>query len=250
MNTYNSIFDRLMKFALDSSKASRLREKSLLKVYYLYEKEHGSDKGWMKFYEFLRKKHSRKLSNEMLKKYGLVEKDLKKAASKLKKLIGSHGPLTYYSSIYALIYKLSKKGDLLFEIGYGDKPLFINKLNKEGYKCYGIEPKPKQLDNKFSFKAKIQNLPKEVKKEYDIVFANLVFCASYMNYFKGIFVWERKNKLKLLLILANLIKSKGYLILNDDIGSFFMKKQLQRYFNVLIHEKDIGGNTLTLCKRK
>jgi len=60
-----------------------------------------------------------------------------------------------------------------------------------------------------------------------------------MNYFKEKFKWERKNKNKILNILESLVKPKGYLILKDDIGSIFTKKEFSKKFRVIFFEKDV-----------
>ena len=173
-------------------------------------------------------------------------KELKEFVSKKKK---SGYPVDiFYKTSWAIIKKLLKKGDKVLDVGFGEYPTFIEFLNYKGYLAYGVEPFPKKIDNKRSFKGTIKRLPRELEQKYDLILINMVYTINYTNHFPGKFRWELKNKSRLLAKLSSLLDKGGYLVLIDDIGTIFSRKDLEKYFKVIIFEKDDEGR-ITLLKK-
>lgn len=261
--------DNLVKGVLDVKRPADERSSKFSEMFNLFWKNRKSYTAWAETYNKLRGEHLRELTKTQLKRYNLSKAYLKKSFIYLKRQGLAFGNIPKldrfcigYSSIYSLIKKLANPRTEIFEIGYGEYPFLINILNKEGFDCKGIEPTAKKTDNRTTFRAKIQNLPKKLEKKYDLVVAVLVFSAHYMHCRKERFRWERKNKKRMLNILAKLVKSRGYLILKDDIGSIFTEKELSKKFKIIFFERDIpllefnknikhhGFFRITLLKRK
>lgn len=238
--------NKLAVRVLDSKRPADERSAKFSEMFNLFWKYKKSYKEWAETYNKLRDKHLRELTKTQLKKYSLSKADLKKSFINLRKESKAFGNIpkldkfcVSYSSTYSLIKKLASPRAEIFEIGYGEYPFLINILNNEGFDCKGIEPTVKKANNRTTFKAKIQNLPKKLGKKYDLVIAVLVFSAHYMHFFKKRFIWERENKKEILNTLAKVVKPRGYLILEDDIGSIFTKKELSKKFKIIFFEKDI-----------
>ncbi len=239
--------NRLMKEVLNKEISSKKRAEVFNKMYYRYIKEDSSGEGWMKTYDFIRSKNISKLNEKKQKEYGLKNNDLiksqkylKEESRKIKKLDNKERFVVSYTTAYSIIKKIIKPKDKILEIGYGDYPFLIEILNSKGYNTFGLEPETKIWDNKITFKSKFQDINKKLIKEYDIILANLVFCANFMNSFGKRYSWELKNKEKIIKLLTSLLKKKGYLILHDDIGSIFTEKELKKYFKIIFFEKDIN----------
>ncbi|MCG2719654.1 MAG: class I SAM-dependent methyltransferase, partial [Nanoarchaeota archaeon] len=124
-----------------------------------------------------------------------------------------------------------------------------NLLNKKRFTAFGIEPYPKEFDNIKSFKGTLNKFPKKLEQKYNIILANIVYSINYSHSFPKKFKWELKNKRKLIKKLRFLIKPKGYLILIDDLGTIFLKKELKKYFKILLFEKDCHSKITLLQKR-
>lgn len=139
-----------------------------------------------------------------------------------------------------MIQKISKKRSRILDIGYGDFPILVNLLNKKGYEAYGVEPFAKKFDNKKTFKCKIKNLPKKLEKlKFNIVLANMVYSVNYTSHFSKNFKGELENKREIIQKFFGLLEHMGFLILIDDIGTIFSNSDLERYFQILLFEKDI-----------
>lgn len=256
----------LMKRALESKYSPKERAEAFNKIYLEYIKEKGNDKNWQKFEINLRKKCSNKLTKKQKERFGLNEEDVKSSYFELKENISknekSFFPVEiFYENSFSLIKKITKSNERILEIGFGDYPILINLLNRKGYSAFGIDPFPKVFDKKRTFKATMENLPKALEQKFDLILINMVYSINYTSHFSKIFKWELENKKYLIRKIASLIKSKGNLILVDDIGTIFSKKELRRYFNVILFEKDIptinfdkdgieGFGRITLLKKK
>jgi len=243
-----------MKKALSSKYSSKERAEAFDKIYYDYVGVKGDDNGWDKFREKLRKKFSNTLSQKQKIKLGLTKKETDNSLNELKKFISSKQKSSYpvelfYKTSWALIKKLINKENKVLDIGFGDYPTFIEFLNKKNYLAYGIEPFPKKFDNKISFKGKIKDLPKKLKQKYDLILINMVYTINFTHHFPKKFKWELKNKEKIIKKLSSLLNEKGYLILIDDIGTIFSKKDLEKNFRAIIFEKDNEGR-ITLLRKK
>jgi hypothetical protein len=244
----------LMRKALNPKYSPEERARAFDKLYYDYIKINGSDKGWDKFRENLRKKFSNFLSEKQKLKFGLTKKGKNIALNELKKFVSAKKKSKYpveifYRTSFALIKKIAPKNARILDVGYGDYPTFIRFLNSRGYESYGIEPFPKEFDNKNSFKGTIKDFPKELNKKYDLILINMVYTINYTHYFPKKFKWELKNKEKLIKKLNLLLDKKGYLVLIDDIGTIFTKRDLKKYFKILLFEKDNEGR-ITLLRKK
>lgn len=247
--------DFLMKKALSARYSPRERAKADLKLYYSYVEEKGDDKGWDKFRKKLRKKYSNPPTSKQKKELGLTKKEMNACSRELKGFVSrkpkSRYPVDlFYSTSWPLVKKLAREGDKILDIGFGDYPTFIEFLNSRGYSAYGIEPFPKKFDSKKSFKGTMKSLPKKLNQKYDIILANLVYTVNYTYHFSKKFKWELKNKKTLIRKLASLLNKKGYLVLVDDIGTIFPRKDLERYFRVIVYEKDNEGRITLLRKNE
>ena len=246
--------ETLMKKALNPKYSSKERFKSFSKIYSDYVDKNGDDNEWDKFRERLRKRFSNFLTKKQKQKFGLTKKEKNVALKELKLFVSTKKKSKYpveifYKTSWALIKKLTDKKENILDIGYGNYPTFINFLNCKGYTAYGIEPSPKKYDDKKSFKGTIKDFPSELDKKYDLILINMVYTINYTHYFPDNFEWELKHKNKLIRKLSLLLKKDGYLILIDDIGTIFSKKNLGKYFKIIIFEKDDEGK-ITILKKK
>ncbi len=247
-------FSGLMEKSLNRKFSSKERAEAFDKIYYDYVKEKGNDKEWDQFREKLRKKYFDPLSEKQKKQFGLTTKKMINNSKELKKFISKKPKSNYpvdifYKTAYCIIRKLSNKKDNILDIGYGNHPTFIDFLNSKGYSAYGIEPFPSRFDKITSFKGTINHFPKKLKQKYGIILINMVFTINYTHHFSKKFKWELKNKQKLLSKLASLLSKEGYLILVDDIGTIFSRKDLGRKFKIIVFEKDNNGR-ITLLRKK
>lgn len=246
-------YEKLMKEALNPKNLPKKRARSFSQLYSNYVKEKGNDKGWDKFRSKLKKRFVNGLTEIQKKRFGLSRKEIKNASLEIKNKTPTKKNFfpvhSFYKTSFALINKLGKKGDKILDIGYGDYPLIVDLLNKKGFLALGIEPYPKAFDKIKSFKGTLKKLPKKLEQKYDVILANMVYSINYSQYFHKKFKWELKNKKSLIKKLSSLIKPKGYLILIDDLGTIFSKQDIEKYFKILLFEKDCHGK-LTLLQRK
>jgi hypothetical protein len=246
--------ETLMKKALNPKYSSRERAMAFDKLYYDYIKVNGNDKGWDKFREKLREEFSNLLTEKQKLKFGLTKKEKELASIELKKFVSTEKKSGYpveifYKTSWALIKKIASKNAKILDVGYGDYPTFIKFLKSKEYNSYGIEPFPKEFDNKHSFKGTIKEFPKKLNQKYDLILINMVYTINYTHHFPKKFKWELKNKEKLLKKLNSILDKNGYLILIDDIGTIFSKRNLKRNFRIILFEKDNEGR-ITLLRKK
>ena len=257
---------QLMKRALNLNITPKKRFEAFNKIYSDYVKEKGSDKNWDEFRINLRKACANNLTENQKKKFGLRKKDVRKSYFELKQNIPkknkSFFPVEiFYENSFSLINKIVRGNKKILEIGFGDYPILINLLNKKRFSAFGIEPFPKAFDKVRTFKANMKNFPKKLDQKYDIILANMVYSINYMCHFPKKFQWELKNRKGLIKKISSLLDSEGYLILVDDIGTIFSKKDLKKYFKIILFEKDIpainfeknkveGYGRITLLKKK
>lgn len=246
--------ETLMKKALNSKYSPKERAEAFDKLYYDYIRRNGNDKGWDKFRKGLRKKFSDFLNQKQKAKFGLTEREINIGSKELKKFVldrpVSNYPVgIFYRTSWALIKKLLNKGGKILDIGFGDYPTFIEFLNLNGYSAYGIEPFPKKFDNKKSFQGTIKDFNQKLKQKYDLILINMVYTINYTYRFPKKFTWELKNRKILISKLSSLLNEKGYLVLIDDIGTIFLKKDLRKYFKIILFEKDNDGRITLLKKR-
>lgn len=232
-----------MKKALSAGYSPKERASTFNNLYYNYKKEHGSDKNWNEFNLSLRKKCANKLTEKQKQEFGLNKNEVRLSYFELKKSIPKQNksffPVeVFYENSYPLIRGILSKGAIL-EIGFGDYPTLVNLLNKKGYSAFGIEPSPKIFDKTKTFKASMKNFPKELEQKYDLILANMVYSINYTHFFAKNFRWELRNKGVLIKKIASLLKPKGHLILVDDLGTIFSKKELKKYFKIILFEKDV-----------
>ena len=238
-------FENLMKESLNFKNLPKKRADSFNKLFDEYIKIDKKGTKWNEFRIKLRKKFANQLNQNQRKEYALAKKDLKKAyfeiQSNIPKSQKSFFPVElFYEISFAIIQKISKKEDKILDIGYGDFPILVNLLNKKGYETYGIEPFAKQFDKEKTFKCKIKNLPKKLENlKYNIILANMVYSINYTSHFLKNFKWELEHKKELIKKFFELLENKGFLILIDDIGTIFSKRDLERYFQISLFEKDI-----------
>jgi hypothetical protein len=245
--------ETLMGKALNSKYSPKERAMAFDKLYYDYIKINGNDNGWDKFREKLREEFSNFLTEKQKLKFGLTKKEKSIAFSELKKFVftkkESYYPVEiFYKTSWALIKKITSKNAKILDIGYGDYPTFIKFLNSKEYNTHGIEPYPKEFDNKKSFRGTIKNIPKKLNQKYNLILINMVYTINYTHHFPKKFNWELKNKKKLIKRLNALLSEKGYLVLIDDIGTIFSKKDLKKYFKIVLFEKDNEGRITLLRK--
>ena len=237
--------ETLMKKSLDINYHPKKRAdlfNELFNEYIVIDKK--CDK-WNEFRIKLRKKLANPLTNYQRKEYGITRNDLKNSYFEIKNNISksqkSSFPVEiFYEISFATIKKISLKQDKILDIGYGDFPILITLLNNKGYDAYGIEPFPKQFDGQKTFKCKINNIPKKLEKlRFNIILANMVYSVNYTSHFPKKFKWELGNKNKIIKKLFKLLEDNGFLILIDDIGTIFAKKDIKKYFQIIHFEKDI-----------
>ncbi len=232
----------LMKNALDSKLSTEKRAKLFDRIYEEYVRENGNDNGWDNYRTKLRGAYSNKLSKKQEVKFGINRESIRRAYAELQKNIKkrNHFPVElFYENSFSIIKKIIKKGDKFLEIGYGDCPLLINLLNKRGYSAYGMEPFPKEFDDNRTFRATMKNIPDRLIDKYDLILINMVYSVNYTQQLKKNFKWELRNKSKLISRISKLLNKQGYLILIDDIGTIFDEKDLKKYFQIILFEKDI-----------
>jgi len=238
-------FENLMKQSLNFKIDSKKRADSFSKLFEEYIKIDKKGTKWNEFRIKLRKKFANKLTPNQKREYALTKNQLKNSYFEIQKNIPksqkSFFPVElFYEISYSIIKKISKKGDKILDIGYGDFPILVNLLNQKGYDAYGIEPFAKKFDKKKTFKCKIKNLPKKLEKlKFNIILANMVYSVNYTSHFSKNFKWEIEHKRDVLKKFFELLKSKGFLILVDDLGTIFSKDDLKKYFQILIFEKDV-----------
>jgi hypothetical protein len=234
--------EQLMKKALNDRFSSKERANAFDSIYNNYLKMNKNDFNWDKERIALRKKFAQGLNNNEKKKFGLIDSKIRKAFFKLlkNKQKGNSYPTEFFYQIsYPIIHSLLNKKDSILEIGYGEFPALQRILEKDNINYFGIEPYPKKINNKKLFKGNLSKLPRKLNQRYNLVLANMVYTINYTNSYPRYFDWELKNKNKLLKTIHNLIKPTGYFISIDDIGTIFSKKELEKYFSILIFEKDI-----------
>ncbi len=234
--------EELMKQSLDSKNSPNKRVYFFHKLYNKYIDIGKKDENWDVVRIRLREKFANKLSTSQRKKYSITKMDLKKSYYELQKNIQKNNyPVElFYEISLALIQKICKKGERILDIGYGYYPILVNLLNKKGYNAIGIDPFAKQFDNEKTFKCTIKNLPKDLeKKEFNIILANMVYSINYTSHFSKKFNYELANRKRLLKKLSELLDKKGFLILVDDIGTIFSKRDLKQHFKILLFEKDL-----------
>jgi phosphopentomutase len=250
-------YTQLMKESLNSRFSAKKRAKAFNSLYYLYVKNNGNDSGWDTLREDLRKRHLNELTKKQKKKFGLTDKEISSSSNELKKFVSTKSKSNYpveifYKTAWALIKKISNKNEKILDIGFGDYPIFIEFLDSKGYNSYGVEPSPKKTDNKKTFEGTINKFPKELEKEYNLILINMVYTINYTHHFSEKFEWELKNKKIVLEKLARLLKKEGKIILIDDIGTIFTKKELKEKLKVILFEKDIeldiGKGRKAFCK--
>lgn len=232
-----------MKEALSKNNSFIERGRNFLRTYEEYVKINSSDSGWNGFYIKLRKKFINKLTLRQKREYSLDRKSLRNSYYKLKNNIknrrNKYPTELFYETSLSVVNKILNRGDSFLEIGFGDYPILVDILDKEGMLAFGIEPFPRIFDKSKTFKGTLKHIPKEIEKnKFDVILANMVYSASYVSYFSDNFKWETKNKHKLLSRIWGLLKRNGYFILIDDIGTIFNEKELRKYFKINIFEKD------------
>ena len=238
-------FKKLMKESLNPKNSSNKRADSFNNLFSEYTNIDPKCIKWGEFRIKLRRHFANKLTQNQKKKYALARSNLKKSYFEIKDSIPksqkSFFPVElFYEVSFSIIQKISKKGDLILDIGYGDFPLLTNLLNRKGYEAYGIDPFPKQFDKDKTFKCKINNLPRKIRDlRYNLILVNMVYSVNYTSHYSKYFKWELKHKAELIKKLHRLLEKKGFLILIDDIGTIFPKRDLEKYFRILLFEKDI-----------
>jgi len=238
-------FENLMKKSLNFKIPPKKRSNYFNKLFEGYTKINKRGAKWNEVRIKLRKNFANKLTENQKKKYALTKDQLKKSYFKIQKNTPksqkSFFPVElFYEISYSIIQKLSKKGDKILDIGYGDFPILVNLLNQNRYNAYGLEPFAKKFDKKKTFKCKIKNIPKKLEKlKFNLILANMVYSVNYTSYFSKNFKWELKHKKEILKKFSGLLEKKGFLILIDDVGTIFSKNNLDKYFQILLFEKDI-----------
>ena len=237
-------FEGLMKESMNFGNSPRKRADSFNKVYNEYIKIDKEGKKWNEFRVKLRKKFANKLTQNQRKEYALTRNKLKKSYFEIKRSVHKSRKSMFpvelsYEASFSVIRKVLKKGDKALDIGYGDFPIFVDLLNKKGYRAYGIEPFAKQFDEEKTFKCKIENLPRKLEElKFNLILANMVYSVNYTSYFSKKFKWESKHKKELITKFFELLEHKGFLILIDDVGSIFSKRDLEKHFQIFLFEKD------------
>ncbi len=238
-------FENLIKKALNFKISAKQRADSFNKLFDEYIKIDKEGTKWNEFRIKLRKNFANKLTSNQKKEYALNKNQLKKSYFEIQKDIPksqkSFFPVElFYEISYSIIQKISKREDKILDIGYGDFPILVNLLNKKGYNSYGIEPFAKDYDKEKTFKCKIKNLPKKLEKlKFNVILANMVYSVNYTSHLSKNFKWELEHKQEILKKFFELLEDKGFLILLDDIGTIFSKRELGKYFQILLFEKDI-----------
>ncbi len=238
-------FENLMKKSLNFKINAKKRADSFDKLFEEYIKIDEKGAKWNEFRIKLRKKFANKLTTKQKKEYALTKNQLRKSYFEIQNNIPksqkSFFPVElFYEISFSIIQKISKEGDKILDIGYGDFPILINLLNKKGYETYGIDPFAKKFDKEKTFKCKIKNLPKKLEKlKFNVILANMVYSINYTSHFSKNFKWELEHKQELLKKFFELLENKGFLILVDDLGTIFSKGSLKKYFQILIFEKDV-----------
>lgn len=121
----------LMKKTLDKKSPSLERERAFSQMYKAYIKEYPTGSGWMSVYKEIREKYADQFTPLQLRKFGIAIAEIKKSYMYLQReggqLLDSTNLdrfLIGYSPTYSLIKKLSKGGEKILEIGYGEYPCF------------------------------------------------------------------------------------------------------------------------------
>lgn len=237
-------YKNLMRKALNSKSPPEERAESFDRFYCDYLQEGGNYKNWDMLQLELREICSNRLTEIQKNKFGLTKKEVRKAYFELKKSVPNNNksffPVeVFYENSFSLIQKITKGNEKTLEIGFGDYPILVNLLNKKGYSAFGIEPFPKNFDKKKTFKATMKNLPRGLRQKFDLILINMVYSIVYSRHYPEKFEWEIEHKGDLVKKLASLIKSGGYLILTDDLGTIFSKRDLTKYFKIILFEKDV-----------
>lgn len=235
---------KLMKRVLSDKVSSKKRAKAFEKLYFDHVNKEGNDLGWNEYRTLLRRRHAKVPHERQRGKYGLDAGSLRRAYRNLRKKTPRGGrnafpTAIFYHISFSVIKKLAGRGAKILEVGFGDDPAFLQLLNKEGYSAYGIEPFSKRCDNRRTFKATMRNLPEMLGRKYDLILANMVYCVYYTYNFPTHFTWELNHKQALLKKMFSLLKSGGYLVLVDDVGTVFSKNDLAKYFKIILFENDI-----------
>lgn len=242
--------ESFMEKALNPSLENEERYENYEKMYSQYKENNEGDEGWIEARTELRKKFSNPPTNQQKNKYGLKKKDIKKSFFEIKKNIPekykeekdeySLPAEIFYQNTYSVLKNITAEGEEIMEIGCGKQPKFINLLNKNNFPTVGIDPVLENSEHPKAFKTTMKNLPKTLKsQEYKLILANMVYSINYTYEFLEKFSWELNHEKKLLKKISSLLKPKGHLILIDDIGTIFKKKNLEKHFKIELFEKDV-----------
>lgn len=247
-----------MKKALNTKNNYKIRARAFDKLYKDYCREYGNDDGWWDYRVSLRKKFANELTDRQEKDFGLTSLKVKKAFFEIlknKKKGNSYPSEFFYQLSLSIILKFFSKDDSILEIGCGEFPILEKILDKKGINYFGLDPFIKNVNNKNLFKARISKLPKKLNQKYDLILANMVYTINYTDDNSKYFKWELENKPRLLKTISKLLNEKGYFISIDDIGTIFTKRELEKYFKILVYEKDMKirdfnnkGKVLEYCR--
>lgn len=197
-----------------------------------------------KIYSKCKKELSTKIAKDIVKKY------IKECKAKG---YNENFLTCYYSPTFAALKQLliNLKNKKVLEVGYR-MPMFVDYLTNKGVKAEGIDIEP-YFTNEYSKKISIEKpTQKFLKNKYDAIIARITLSRLYDELYQLKTGKLRfKNKKKILKNLYRLLKSKGYLILQDDRGTIFTESQFAKIgFKKVIKEmpilfKDKKGNNLS-----
>ena len=170
----------------------------------------------------------------------------------------------YYSPIYTILKQFWKnfENKNVLEIGFRI-PLFLDYLESEGVKSYGIDIEP-YIETEKLKKESIEKLSKDFvkknKNKFHAIIARITLSRLYdekneVKTGKPMF----KDKHKILSNIFQLLKPNGLLILQDDRGSIFSEKHFEKIgFRKIVKEypiifkdknKYLGWNVIVTYKK-
>ena len=171
----------------------------------------------------------------------------------------------YYSPMLTALrqYLVDLEGKSVMEVGYG-LPLFVTYLRSLGTDAVGIDIDP-YITGEGLHKMSVERIPEGFKRRYagrfDAIIERIALSKLYdSNYFEKTGRHRFRDRKRILGELRDMLKEGGLLVLQDDKGSVFTRREMsESEFRKVLNEpkivfrdkrkKYMGWNTIVVYRK-